>query len=282
MISSAVCIQIRPLVEIHQPSVQFDLARHGARVFLELEWMVRWGGTFGTNSSAEANACRNKNSSEKLFNHLDKQNQHRSADTQPNTDRGQVPAWLLYLKCPQCFRRCRVLYSLHSKFDYGCTKCNRPAWPSNTWSVSGHRSAGPAAKCERMRLKHSQAAERIRQGYLFHTESHTELFQPSADTIPKPLRMTWRRYQALCRLIEAHEYLAIIAQCGHVQSSLHRLNDLSNQSTLVEGVEGNNGTSSAYRILKMDAWALRQRSWHRRGKPRDTPGEGTRARLRKV
>ncbi|MFL0770842.1 MAG: hypothetical protein AB8B36_13380 [Prochlorococcus sp.] len=57
--------------------------------------------------------------------------------------------------------------------------------------------------------------------------------------------MTWKRYQAFCRLFEAHAYLPIIAQCGHLQSSLHRLNDLSNQSTLVDGVDGINGTCSA-------------------------------------
>ena len=232
---------VRPLVVIGQRSVLLR-AEEGPSFQVPLQWLERWGGTFGTASSASANARRGgKGEFER--------------GPAGKTDRGGKPAWLLYFSCPECFRRCAVLYSARGQYKYACHKCERPVWQYNG-------SGGQLA--ERTRLNHRNAAARIRRYYL------------QQQTGIKPPKMTWRRYEALCRLIEAHEILAQEVQLDQLQRSLARLGQNADPP------EEQPPSKWALAILKMDAWATRQTSWHRRGKPRDTPGEGTRKKLAKI
>lgn len=248
---------IRALVHEHQPKIELTGAG-GLPLVLKLTWLERWGGTFGPRSSAEANHLRSTPRSDRA-----------EADDNPDrvSDRGQRPALLLYLLCPMCSRRCRVLYSLRGKDRYGCPKCNRPAWASNCWSPSGSKKAQQSRQRERKRLQHLQAARRIRRLYLNdHGPRQGSLLAPAIATLQKPRGMTWERFTALANLVEAHETLALMAALGNAEAALGRLApelktpadpDSERQERSVKGW--------AYVILQRDAWALRQTSWKRRG-----------------
>ena len=271
---------IRPLVQVGQVSVKVHVGAKGRPLLLSLLWLERWGGTFGPRSSAEANRNRSRPGRERFLHRLDLQDGTRKLDPERTADRGGRPAWLLYLQCPRCARRCRVLYSRRGQHQYGCPKCERPAFASNCWTPSGGRSAGPASKRERQRLMHQEAAARIRRQYLNDTGPRTgPLLAPAMATLPKPPRMTWERFGALARLVEAHETLAMMAALAGAQQTLARITGQEKGETLEHRVQEQNTARWARAVLVMDAWALRQRSWHRRGQPRDTPGQGTRARL---
>jgi hypothetical protein len=268
--------QVRPLVEIGQATVDLSVGQQQAPLTLTLDWLERWGGTFGPRSSAAANARRGAGSGERFLRRWDEANGLREPDPGSTADRGGRPAWLLYLSCPQCSRRCRVLYSSPGQHQYACPKCVRPIWRSNTVSASGSRKAGEWARRERTRLKHQQAADRIRCDYLNHTGAAPSMLMPASLSIPKPSRMTWVRFEALCRLVEAHETLAMEVQLAQLQASLARA--LPDRDTAPEQDMGR----WARTVLRLDAWALRQRNWHRRGRPRDTPGQGTRERAARL
>ena len=230
--------QIRPLVQIGQKSVLLK-AEEGPSFEIPLQWLERWGGTFGSISSAAANSRRGGST--------------KAGETPEKSDRGGKPAWLLYFSCPECFRRCAVLYSAPGKYKYACCECERPMWTDSGWGGSP----------ERTRLIHRNAATRLRRDYL-----------PQPDI--KPRGRTWRRYAALCRLLEAHELLALEVELFQLQGSLTRL--VQKAGSPPELIQN----KWALSILKIDKWATRQTSWHRRGKPRDTPGEGTRKKLAKI
>ena len=273
--------QVRPLVQKGQQSVQLELGSQRKRVWLTLDWLQRWGGTFGPKSSAEANRNRNVPSMDRYLKRLDQAAGELEVDPDRKADRGQVPAWLLYLSCPKCARRCLVRYSLRNQQDYACHKCMKPCYPNRDTSPSGSGKS-PWHKRERARIQHQLQASKIRRDYLQHTPPHRGQLGPRARTIPKPPRMTWERYEALCRLVEAHETLAMSHQLVGLHQSLNRITGVDLRPTLSDRVDERGMTSWAHRILKFDAWALRQRSWHRRGKPRDTPGQGTRARIARM
>lgn len=266
--------QIRPLVQKGQESVLLELGSQRKRVWLTLDWLQRWGGTFGPKSSAEANRNRGKTSSERFMASDEAPNPERQAD------RGQVPAWLLYLSCPKCARRCRVLYSLRAQHDYACPKCMKPCDPSRDRAPSG--KGGKWAERERAITRHRLHAGRIRRDYLGFSGPLPGILASSARHIPKPPRMTWNRYEALVRLVEAHETIAMGLQLGAMYGSLNRITGTQAHPTLAERQDEQDMLRWARSILVMDAWALRQRSWHRRGKPRDTPGQGTRERLARL
>jgi hypothetical protein len=273
--------QVRPLVQVGQVSVQLHVGPQQKPLWLSLEWLERWGGTFGPRSSSAANRRRGGASRERFLRHLDEQDGTREPDPDAKADRGGRPAWLLYLSCPRCARRCQVLYSRRGQHQYGCPKCERPAYRSSCWNPSGS-DRSPWARSERQRLKHQQAAARIRRDYLQHTGATGGLLQPPTSSIPKPPRMTWARYEALVRLVEAHETIALAAQLGQLHCSLNRIVGVEAHPTMAEREETVDMNRWARTVLRLDAWALRQRSWHRRGLPRDTPGQGTRARLAKL
>lgn len=272
---------VRPLVQVGQESVLVHVGAKGQPLMLSLLWLERWGGTFGTASSAEANHKRGRPSGERFLEQLDLEDGAMAPDPDRTADRGQVPAWLLYLACPRCARRCRVLYSRRGQHQYGCPKCERPAAPSNCWRASG--TGKPAAARERQRLMHQDAALRIRRRYLNDNGPRTgPVLAPAWVTLTKPRGMTWRRFEALARLVEAHETLAMMATLTSAQHTLARLAGERWEPSVEDQKQEQDSTRWAQTVLRVDAWALRQRSWHRRGKPRDTPGQGTRARLARL
>ena len=251
-----------------------ELSSQRKQVRLTLDWLQRWGGTFGPKSSAEANSNRGRDSVARVLDRPDEPSPDRKAD------RGQVPAWLLYFSCPKCGRRCRKLYSLRAQHDYACPKCVRPCDATRDRAPSG--VGGLAAKRERDVISHRHHADRIRRAYLNHDGPLPGILASSARCIPKPPRMTWHRYEALVRLVEAHETIAMGLQLGAMFGMLNRLTGTEAHPTLQERVDEQNMFRWANNILRLDAWALRQKSWHRRGKPRDTPGEGTRAKIARM
>ena len=252
--------QIRPLVQRGQQSFELDIENKQQPVVLALNWLERWGGTFGPKSSAEANCNRNVPSGERFLRRLDQQNGEAEVDPDRTIDRGQVPAWLLYFNCPKCGRRCMVLYSLKGQNDYACPRCTKPCYPDREGGPSG-TGKSRWEKRERARIKHQLKAERIRRDYLKHTEPNTMVLVPHASTIPKPKRMSWRRYEALCRLVEAHETLALLSQLPGLRHLFDRVEGRTSNLSDEHGEK--NFESWANRILKVDAWALRQRSWSR-------------------
>lgn len=266
--------QLRPLVEKGQVSVMLELGSQRKRLWLALDWLQRWGGTFGPKSSAEANSNRGRDSLARVLDRPDEPSPDRKAD------RGQVPAWLVYFSCPKCGRRCRKLYSLRAQHDYACPKCTQPCYPNRDGAPSG--VGGPAAKRERSVISHRGHAARIRRDYLNHRGPLPGILASSVRCIPKPPRMTWHRYEALVRLVEAHETIAMGMQLGALFATLNNLMGTKARPTLQERQDEKDMFRWANNILRLDAWALRQSSWHRRGKPRDTPGEGTRARLARM
>ena len=255
--------QVRHLVQIGQ-GVVFLKAADGRAFQLPLLWLERWGGTFGTASSAAANARRGG------------QGEFERAPASEPTDRGGSPAWLLYFSCPKCSKRCRVLYTPFGEADHSCPKCTKLTPQGRCGPTTGRKNAHPRNKRQRFLLQHQLAAERIRRDYLQHTGPAygPRLLAPLA--IPKPPRMTWHRYKALCRLVEAHDLLAMEMQVHQLQLTLARL------VPTAKAPPEHRPSKWAQAILAIDAWATRQTSWHRRGKPRDTPGEGTREKLARM
>jgi hypothetical protein len=133
---------------------------------------------------------------------------------------------------------------------------------------------------ERAQLQHLQAANRIRSQHLSDPGPPiSPLLAPAMAPLVKPKGMTWNRFNALVRLMKAHETLGWLAGLALMQQSLCRIAGDHVAPGLEERRTERNLTRWAKNMLLMDAWALRQRSWHRRGRPRDTPGEGTRTRL---
>lgn len=266
------CRQVRPLVQKGQESVQLKVGPHQKPLWLSLDWLERWGGTFGSRSSAEANGKRGRDSVDRLMEDLSDAEQ-----AERSSDRGQVPAWLLYLKCPACARRCRVLYSRRLEHVYRCRTCTNPAHVCGSHSAVSGKDKGTRAKQDRLAEKHRAAANRIRRDYLQHTGPlKGGMLAPARASISKPRGMTWVRFEALCRLLEAHETVAMMASLAAWQTSVSKLPGLDLAPTLNQREQERDVYRWANTVLRVDAWALRQRSWHRRGLPRDTPGEGTR------
>lgn len=252
--------QVRPLVTIGQDSVALVVGPDQTPITLALRWAARTGGTFGTASSAAANALRGASSAERFRRQLE-------PDTTTTTDRGGNVAWHLSLVCPECSRSCIRLYSPIAQHHYACPKCTRPNYyPTTRPGVSERR--------RRQQLAHEAAAAKILQQYLGHHGPAPGLFRPAA--IAKPRAMTWLRFEALCRLLEAHQVLAVMAELEGMQNRLARF-----VPGVADAQPPEQATRWARAVLRMDAWALRQRSWHRRGKPRDTPGQATREAAKK-
>jgi hypothetical protein len=142
---------VRPHVNSGEPSTEWETDVGLLR--LELIWQERRGGTFGPGSAAYANYLRR----------CIKKPIERSAVARignPN-DRGCISALILYFSCPTCSRRCRVLYSKKGKNEFGCVKCNRPAYPSNSWPYTGRRNAHSINLVGREMKRHQYIAEKI-------------------------------------------------------------------------------------------------------------------------
>jgi hypothetical protein len=142
---------VRPYVNSGESFTEWET--EAGPLQLELVWQERSGGTFGPGSAAYANYLRR----------CIKKPIERSAVARignPN-DRGRTSAWVLYFSCPTCSRRCRVLYSKKGRNEFGCVKCNRPAYPSNSWPYTGRRNAHSINRLGREMKRHQNRAEKI-------------------------------------------------------------------------------------------------------------------------
>jgi hypothetical protein len=277
--------QVRPLVQVGQVSVQLQVGPQQKPLWLSLEWLERWGGTFGPRSSVAAARRRaelaTEGSAGRYLRRLDEQAGDRERNPEEAVDRGTRPAWMLYLSCPRCARRCTVLCSRRGQHQYACTKCERPASRSNCWNPSGS-DRSPWARAERQRLQHEEAAARIRRDYLGYTGRTGGLLQPPTRIIPKPPRMTWDRYDALVRLVEAHETLALMATMANLSGLMSRVMGEDRAPRLDERRQEADMQRWARTVLRLDAWALRQRTWLRKGQPHVPPGRSARAKLARL
>lgn len=142
---------IRSCVQSQAPFIVWKTEAGPLR--LDLLWQERKGGTFGPGSAAYANYLRRC-----IKTPIERDAVARIGD--PN-DRGRKSAWVLYFSCPTCSRRCRVLYSRKGKREFGCVKCNRPAYPSNAWPYTGRRNARSISLMGREMLRHQQIAAKL-------------------------------------------------------------------------------------------------------------------------
>jgi len=113
--------------------------------------------------------------------------------------------------------------------------------------------------------KHEEAALKIRRDFM--GVALEDLHQPNLFLAWKAPGSTlhWERWEALRQLCLAHETLSMAAW----SEAIHRL-------ALQVGVDDpapdhQLEISRAQELLKENAWATRQSSWHRGGKPRPGP-----------
>lgn len=171
---------------------------------LELIWMERTAGTFGPGSAAFANQLRRS-----IKKPAELKSLYPIRDLE---DRGQRTGLLLYLSCPICSRRCRVLYSRKGENKFGCVKCNRPAYYSNCWPYTGRRNARGISPLERKRLKHEQGAEKIRRQLSGSWEYQVLRNETSkCQLTEKNRRMSRARFEDLFYLFSARKRLALLA-----------------------------------------------------------------------
>jgi hypothetical protein len=94
--------------------------------------------------------------------------------------------------------------------------------------------------------------------------------------------MTWDRYDALVRLVEAHETLALMATMAHLSGLMSRVMGEDRAPRLDERRQEADMQRWARTVLRLDAWALRQRNWLRKGQPHVPPGQSARAKLARL
>lgn len=181
---------VRSCVQSQEPFVDWETKEGPIR--LKLLWQERKSGTFGPGSSAYANYLRRC-----IKTPIKRDAVARIGD--PN-DRGRKSAWILYFNCPTCSRCCRVLYSRKGKNDFGCVKCNRPAYPSNSWAYTGRKNGSEVSETGRAMLRHEYAAQRI-------TRKISE-------------KRKGERVNDLNRLKEMHEKCALILRIMIAQKTL--------------------------------------------------------------
>lgn len=144
--------EVRPTVKPRQGLAYFPTA--GGVVWLELIWRKHAGGTFGSGSAAYANRLRTNIADFYPF---------KDEHIYTTKDRGLREGWIMYLGCPTCSQRCRVLYSKKGSDKFECIRCSRPAYPSNCWPCTGRRDAHTITKTRREIIKHEHAAARQRK-----------------------------------------------------------------------------------------------------------------------
>ena len=169
----------------------------------ELIWNKRTAGLFGSVSAAIANQRRLS---------IKKPGPWQPEAQAETDDRGQTQGWIMYLACPKCSRRCRVLYSKPNLCEFGCVKCNRPAYASNSWPYTGRKNAGGISKHERNRLKHEQAVKRIKKQL---GETQQSWPHPCCTSTKKgdkkPTRMSNARFDELSMKLDIEEKMALLA-----------------------------------------------------------------------
>jgi len=252
--------KVRPLVEIGQGSAVIQLEDPPRAVTVGLQWLERYGGTFGPKSSAEAAGRRFRSSHERFM-----------AEDEPppperNADRGRVPAWIAYLTCPRCGKRCLRLRTPRRENAWACSRCLPQLSPRNI--QQGRPESARQAR------RHRYWATRIRRDYMgFPADVAGELFFQPTARLPRPkgCRISRERWEALRRLAMAHETLWQIAEVSALPAALGGLKELRKllTPTTSQRIEFQDSTRWAKAVLRIDRWALRQTSWHRCGRPRN-------------
>lgn len=213
---------------------------------IALRWQARTGGTFGPLSSAEANRRP--------------RGRRAPGPLSPSLDRGASVAWHVAFVCPQCDRNCRVIWNpLWSWCRHGigetvwqCQSCEaspcRYKWPSQRWTGTSNGASGlrPAS---------------------YHYQRHHHAVQRCLELMEAPSRLTYDRWMALHRLKRAHGLLAMAALAGAWPLAAPELVSFEEMYEALATIEA-------------DRWAMRQASWHRKGKPR--PGPAARARQKRT
>lgn len=204
---------VRPYVQGNEPLIFFPT--ESGLIRLGLTWQERKGGIFGPQSAATANRLRRSIKKPR--------DRFVTARIRNPEDRGLKTALILYLSCPLCSRRCRVLYSRKGRNEFGCTQCNRPAYRSNCWPYTGRRNARGISLPERERLKHEQAAKKIRDQLTGDSKSKNTKSEPRESLqIPKPARMSQLRFEEMNHLIKIQEQLALLASLKSAEYMLQK------------------------------------------------------------
>jgi hypothetical protein len=204
---------VRPLVQANESVACLQV--HSEPIQLELIWLERTGGTFGPGSAAFANQLRRS-----IKKHAKLKSLSSIRDLE---DRGQRTGLLLYLSCPICSRRCRVLYSRKGENRFGCVKCNRPAYRSNCWPYTGRRNARGISLLERERLKQEQLAKQISEQ--LSGDGECLIIGDKIDKhrkIKKPENMSQTRFKDLMCLLSIRKQLALVASLRVAQHLLSK------------------------------------------------------------
>lgn len=205
---------VRPFVQRHQRIFFFPTQVEPIR--LELIWLERRAGTWGPGSAAYATQLRR--SITRPLNHM------TVRQIENIEDRGHVNSWILYFCCPMCSRRCRVLYSRMGTNDYGCVKCNRPAYPSNCWPYTGRKNARGISLPERERMKHLEAARKLREQLrMAPTNQSLTSISVSSTTISRPSRMSHACYEELKMRLQLEEMHVVLASLRSTNYTLQTL-----------------------------------------------------------
>jgi hypothetical protein len=247
-------------VEVGQQSVRLHLGDPSRTVEIGLQWLQRYGGIFGPQSSAEAASRRFRNSTERFMMEDDPVPEQRHAD------RGQLPAWITFLSCPTCGKRCTVLRTPRGRNAWTCWKCLPQLAPRNP------QPGDPSSQKQAHRQRYW--ATRIRRDYMgFPPNVAGDLFFRPAICLQRPrsCRITHERWEALRRLAAAHETLWQLDELESIPSALWRLPGVQGAltPTTADRKKRQDATRWAWAVIRMDRWSLRQTSWHRRGRPRN-------------
>jgi hypothetical protein len=243
---------VRPLVGVSQQTVR--LPQMGDP--LSLLWRWRSGGCLGPQAAAAMNSRQRIPRSS------------RSTE-EPQLDRGARGGWHLDLVCPLCSRPCRRLFApawstqaRPSSRPWGCRSCHRVTYDSSNGPGSSRGRRPPSYRYR----KHEEAALKIRRDFMGVAPEELHLPNLFLAWRPRGSAIHWERWEALRQLCLAHETLSMAAW----SEAIHRLG-------LRVGVDDQAPDhrleiSRALELLKENAWATRQSSWHRRGMPRPGPG----------
>ena len=250
MLSIRVC-DVRPLVEVNQQTIR--LPQMGDS--LSLLWRWRSGGCLGPEAAAAMNARQ-------------RQAREGRPATEPQLDRGATGGWHLDLVCPLCSRTCRRLFAPSwsqparpSSRPWGCRSCHLVTYESSNRPGSSRGRRPPSY----LYRKHEEAALKIRRDFM--GVAPEELHLPSLFLACQAPGSTlhWERWEALRQLCLAHETLSMAAW----SEAIHRL--ALQVGVDAEAPDHRLEISRAQKLLKENAWATRQSSWHRRGWPRPGP-----------
>ncbi|QNI68483.1 hypothetical protein SynBMKMC1_02427 [Synechococcus sp. BMK-MC-1] len=184
---------------------------------------------------------------------------------EPQLDRGATGGWHLDLVCPVCSKPCRKLFApswseriLPDARLWACRRCHRVTYESSNrpGSSNGHRP--PSYRYR----KHEEAALKIRRDFMGVAPEELHILNLFLAWKAPDSTLHWERWEALRQLCLAHETLSMAAW----SEAIHRL-------TLQVGVDDpapdhRLEVTRAQELLKENAWATRQSSWHRGGKPR--------------